>query len=209
MGVQQIASLIGANDGGPFAYQCAYTRGGVHHTLDDYNYVEIVDEDGTPLPLGQKGRIAITCLTKLAYPLIRYDIGDQGRLVPGLCECGRQGMRVEYLGRADATLRVGTLNLEISDFWTALKLYPLSELQVVARAGEKGESLLVRVETEKQELLNAGSELRATLLDALPKMNEALRAGKLVELVLEVVGPGGLPRQALSGKIKQIIDERL
>ena len=43
-------------------------------------FVEILDEKGTVLPYGKKGRIVITSLFNKAHPFIRYDIGDIGVL---------------------------------------------------------------------------------------------------------------------------------
>ncbi|GEQ84843.1 AMP-binding protein [Patiriisocius marinistellae] len=43
-------------------------------------FVEILDENNKPLPKGELGRIVITSLYNKAHPLIRYDIGDTGRL---------------------------------------------------------------------------------------------------------------------------------
>ncbi|CAM3342762.1 phenylacetate--CoA ligase family protein [Aequorivita lipolytica] len=41
-------------------------------------FVEILDEDGKPLPLGEEGRIIVTSLHNKAHPFIRYEIGDYG-----------------------------------------------------------------------------------------------------------------------------------
>jgi len=46
------------------------------------NFIEIVDEDGAPVPAGTEGNILITCLTNYAMPLLRYYIGDRGALLP-------------------------------------------------------------------------------------------------------------------------------
>lgn len=43
-------------------------------------FVEILDENGTVLPNGEKGRIVITSLYNKAHPFIRYDLGDIGTL---------------------------------------------------------------------------------------------------------------------------------
>jgi len=43
-------------------------------------YLEIVNEYGTPVPYGQRGRILLTDLNNLAMPFIRYDIGDIGSI---------------------------------------------------------------------------------------------------------------------------------
>ncbi len=45
-------------------------------------YMEIVDEQGNRVPDGVEGRILVTCLINYAMPLIRYDIGDIGKLAP-------------------------------------------------------------------------------------------------------------------------------
>lgn len=46
--------------------------------FDHTHYVEVVDEEGNPLPAGEEGEIAITLLTNYTMPLIRYRIGDMG-----------------------------------------------------------------------------------------------------------------------------------
>jgi len=43
-------------------------------------FVEILDDDNNPLPLGKEGRVVITSLYNQAHPFIRYDIGDIGVL---------------------------------------------------------------------------------------------------------------------------------
>lgn len=45
-------------------------------------FVEILDELGKPVPLGNSGRIVITSLYNKAHAMIRYDIGDIGVLGP-------------------------------------------------------------------------------------------------------------------------------
>ncbi|MEP5338916.1 MAG: phenylacetate--CoA ligase family protein [Algibacter sp.] len=47
---------------------------------NDDLFVEILDEDDTVLPYGEKGRIVITSLYNKAHPFIRYDLGDIGSL---------------------------------------------------------------------------------------------------------------------------------
>jgi phenylacetate-CoA ligase len=46
------------------------------------NFIEIVDEQGAPVPAGTEGNIVVTCLTNHAMPLVRYWIGDRGALLP-------------------------------------------------------------------------------------------------------------------------------
>lgn len=43
-------------------------------------FVEVLDEHGKAVPVGEEGRMVITSLYNKAHPFIRYDIGDTGAL---------------------------------------------------------------------------------------------------------------------------------
>lgn len=43
-------------------------------------FVEVLNDEGKPVPKGMEGRIVITSLYNKAHPFIRYDIGDTGIL---------------------------------------------------------------------------------------------------------------------------------
>jgi len=43
-------------------------------------FIEIVDDNNTPLPYGKLGRIIVTSLYNKAHPFIRYELGDLGIL---------------------------------------------------------------------------------------------------------------------------------
>jgi len=58
------------------------------HIMQDRVYVECVDENNSPLPIGSWGKLLITDLSNYAFPLIRYEIGDYGRLLNTKCSCG-------------------------------------------------------------------------------------------------------------------------
>ncbi len=45
-------------------------------------YIEIVDDEGNRVPDGVEGRILVTSLINYAMPLVRYEIGDIGKLSP-------------------------------------------------------------------------------------------------------------------------------
>ncbi|MBI5623576.1 MAG: hypothetical protein HY924_07350 [Elusimicrobia bacterium] len=207
LSVERIASVIGANDGGQIAYQCHAMRGSLHHAMDEFNYIEVVDEKGRRVPDGTAGRILITSLLKHAFPLIRYELGDAARLLPVPCPCGGTARVLEYLGRCDDTLCVGQLNVRYRDFEAALRRFAVSALQVAARNEAKGESLVVRIETSaKADGLSA--KLRASLLGSMPKLRERLSDGGLAGLAVEVHRPGSLARNTRSGKLMTLLDER-
>lgn len=43
-------------------------------------FIEIVDDNNTPLPYGELGRVIVTSLYNKAHPFIRYELGDVGIL---------------------------------------------------------------------------------------------------------------------------------
>ncbi len=63
--------------------ECAQHAG--YHLRNDY-FVEVLDDHGSAVPLGEYGRVVITSLIPAAMPLIRYDTGDTARFLR--CGCG-------------------------------------------------------------------------------------------------------------------------
>ncbi len=61
-----------------------------YHIFEDINYIEIVDDNGQPVPDGTVGNIVGTNLHNIGMPLIRYMQGDRGAIKAELCECGRK-----------------------------------------------------------------------------------------------------------------------
>jgi phenylacetate-coenzyme A ligase PaaK-like adenylate-forming protein len=68
-----------------FASQC---QEGAMHVSPDYGVLEIVDDDGKPVPVGTTGEIICTGLVNDAHVLIRYRLGDRGALSDAPCRCG-------------------------------------------------------------------------------------------------------------------------
>lgn len=207
LGAKTICSVIGANDGGAIAFQCEEMSGAVHHTIDDYNYIEIVDEKGERVPDGTQGRILITSLLKHAFPLIRYDIGDSGRIINKACSCGRTNRILEYMGRADDIITLGILNLKFQDIKSALKSFPLSEIQVAAKNNEKGEYIVIRTETS-EPMDDLKAKIHKKLLVSIPRLKQQLEAKCISKLEIEMRRPGLLKRHPRSGKVKTLLDER-
>jgi phenylacetate-CoA ligase len=73
------------------------------HVLEDLFHVEVL-RHGKPAAAGEVGRVVVTDLINGAMPLIRYDLGDAGRLHTGPCPCGRRTSRLEVLGRSQEVL---------------------------------------------------------------------------------------------------------
>ncbi len=69
------------------------------HLAPWVNYVEVVDENGTPLPPGSEGKIVVTYFENEVMPFIRYAIGDRGIISTEPCGCHRISSTVTFTGR--------------------------------------------------------------------------------------------------------------
>lgn len=79
-----------------------------HHQLHispDVGIIELLDENGKPVSLGQVGEIVATGLLNFAQPLIRYRTGDLALLSNQACPCGRSmPILQELVGRLEDTV---------------------------------------------------------------------------------------------------------
>ncbi len=67
---------------------CECTEGCGGHIHPELAIVEIVDENGLPVPDGEPGEVVVTPMGVEGMPLIRYRTGDVARLFGGQCKCG-------------------------------------------------------------------------------------------------------------------------
>lgn len=75
-----------------YAGECEAHQG--KHIAEDFGYVEIVGDDGQPVPDGQPGYIVGTSLHNTATPMIRYRTSDVSAFVVEPCPCGRPFRRL-------------------------------------------------------------------------------------------------------------------
>jgi len=84
-----VTDTYGCGEGIQVAAQCGETSG-AYHVFMPHVIVEVVDESGAPVPTGTPGTILLTRLDAGAMPLVRYRVGDMGRMQDGApCPCGR------------------------------------------------------------------------------------------------------------------------
>lgn len=81
-----VANGYGGRDSGFIAHACP--QGGAHITAEDI-IVEIVDEQGRPVPHCEPGEVVITHLYSTGFPFVRYKNGDVAVLDDRQCPCGR------------------------------------------------------------------------------------------------------------------------
>ncbi len=88
----RVCDHYGSREVGPLAWQ---HKNGDMYFPEFFAKLEVVDEDGKEVAVGERGRILVTTLHNFSMPLIRYDIGDTGIL----------GKSVERDGYPFATLK--------------------------------------------------------------------------------------------------------
>jgi len=82
-----VFSGYGAAEAMRLAWECEAHRG--LHVNADLVAVRVVDDEGRPLPPGERGEIVISNLVNRATVLLNYRLGDVVALSPSACPCGR------------------------------------------------------------------------------------------------------------------------
>lgn len=93
------------------AFECSEQTG--MHINEDNFIAETIDPDtGEVLPEGEQGEIVFTCITKEAFPLLRYRTRDIGILKREKCSCGRTLIKMmKPAGRSDDMLIIRGVNV--------------------------------------------------------------------------------------------------
>jgi len=107
MDIYGLTEIIGPG----VAFECSEQTG--MHINEDHFIAETIDPDtGEVLPEGSQGEIVFTCITKEAFPLIRYRTRDIGILTREKCSCGRTLVKMKKpMGRSDDMLIIRGVNV--------------------------------------------------------------------------------------------------
>ena len=191
--------------GGPgFSGEC-YLKNGLHIAEDQF-ISEVIDPDTLqPLPIGDKGELVITTLTKEAFPMLRYRTRDITWLMDEPCACGRTSMRMKKVqGRTDDMMVIRGVNVFPSQIESVImamhEIEPFYEIIVTTE--EYLDRIEVRVEFSDASLLddyNKLEQLRA-------KIRHNIKSVLNIDAKITLVTPGTLPR--FEGKAKRVIDKR-
>ena len=102
------------------SFECSEQAG--MHVNEDHFYPEIINPDtGEVLPDGSRGELVFTCLTKEAFPLLRYRTRDVCELTRKECPCGRTLIKMaKPMGRTDDMLIIRGVNVFPSQIETVL-----------------------------------------------------------------------------------------
>lgn len=185
------------------SFECSEQAG--MHINEDHFIAEVINpETGEVLSYGEKGELVFTCITKEAFPLLRYRTRDICILNAEKCKCGRTHIRMtKPLGRSDDMLIVKGVNVFPSQIETVLmnKGYP-ANYQIVVDRVKNSDTIEIRVEmTAEMFSDNVGEIARRE-----KELVSALKAMLGIYATVKLVNPKAIERS--EGKAVRIIDKR-
>lgn len=186
------------------SFECEEQKG--MHIQEDHFYAEIIDpETGEVLPEGEVGELVFTCLTKKAFPLIRYRTRDLCYLTREKCSCGRTHVRMHKpMGRSDDMMVVKGVNVFPSQIETVLiNLGYEDKYQIVVDRVGNSDTIEVQVELTAAMFENEGTDLVARREK---KIVSALKDMLGIKVEVKVVEPKTIARS--EGKAKRVVDKR-
>lgn len=185
------------------AYECSEQKG--MHVNEDHFIIEIVDPDTfEPVPEGTQGEIVFTCITKEAFPIIRYRTKDIGVITREKCSCGRTFVRMSKpMGRTDDMLIIRGVNVFPSQIETVLlKMgYAPNYLIEVDRVNNL-DTVVVNVEMNADNF----SDTVAHIAKAERALEDEIKIILGVAVDVKLVSPGSIERS--QGKAVRVIDHR-
>ena len=185
------------------AYECEAQTG--MHINEDHFIAEIIDPDtGEVLPEGSKGELVFTCITKEAFPLLRYRTRDICVLTRQACPCGRTHIKMcKPMGRSDDMLIIKGVNVFPSQIETVLLEQGYgANYQIIVDRVNHSDTLEVMVEMPPEKF--SGSLAKITAMEK--ALVEALKAMLGIYAKVRLVAPKTIARS--EGKAVRIVDKR-
>ena len=175
------------------------------HINEDHFIAEIINpQTGEVLPEGEKGELVFTCLTKEAFPLIRYRTRDICILTRKPCSCGRTHIRMtKPLGRSDDMMVVKGVNVFPSQIETVLLNmgYPANYEIIVDRV-KNNDTIEVNAEMTAEMM----EDTSVSVAQREKSIVTGLKSMLGIKVDVHVVPPKTIPRS--EGKAVRIIDKR-
>jgi phenylacetate-CoA ligase len=187
------------------AIECIEAQNGLH-IWEDHFIPEIINpETGEVLPLGEKGELVLTTITKEGIPMIRYRTRDITRLIPEVCICGRTHVRLERMsGRSDDMLIIRGVNVFPSQIESVLVGIDGVEPHyvLIVDRDENLDTLEVQVEVNEQTF----SDEIKVLQDLSARIRKEIKDLLGITCKVRLVEPKTIARS--EGKAKRVIDNR-
>lgn len=185
------------------AYECAEQTG--MHVNEDHFVIEVIDPDtGEVLPEGTQGELVFTCITKEAFPILRYRTRDIGVITRKPCSCGRTLVKMtKPRGRTDDMLIIRGVNVFPSQIETVLLEHGYSaNYQIVVDRFSNFDTIEVRVEIS--------GDIFSDTVKAIDKKEKelegALRTLLGIAAKVKLMEPNTIERSM--GKAVRVVDKR-
>ncbi len=185
------------------SFECSAQSG--MHINEDHFVAEIIDPDTEEvLPLGSKGELVFTCISKEAFPLLRYRTRDICVLNREQCTCGRTLLKMSKpMGRSDDMLIVRGVNVFPSQIETVLMSYGLSaNYQIIVDRINHSDTLEVWVEMNPDMFSDTVKQIENREKELMEKLKSMLGIAAKVTLK----APKSIARS--EGKAVRVIDKR-
>ena len=185
------------------SFECEEQTG--MHVNEDHFIPEIIDPDTEEvLPIGSKGELVFSCITKEGFPLLRYRTRDICVLSREKCSCGRTLIKMSKpMGRSDDMLIVKGVNVFPSQIETVLLeqgYHP--NYQIIVDRVNNSDTLEVQVEITPE--LFSDNLGKITTMEK--ELVAALKTMLGIYAKVTLVAPKTIARS--EGKAVRIIDKR-
>ena len=184
------------------SYECEAQAG--MHIAEDHFVPEIINpKTGEVLPEGEVGELVFSCITKKAFPLLRYRTRDLCYLTREACPCGRTHIRMHKpMGRSDDMMVVKGVNVWPSQIEAVLlkQGYDANYQIVVDRIGNN-DTIEVQVEMTPEM---AASDV--PVADREKKVVAGLKSMLGIKVDVKVIEPMTITRS--EGKAVRVVDKR-
>ncbi len=186
------------------AFECPEQTG--MHVNEDHFIVEIIDPDtGEVLPDGEEGEIVFTCITKEAFPLIRYRTRDISVLSHDQCSCGRTFVKMaKPRGRSDDMLIIRGVNVFPSQIESVLLDLGQTAPHYQLIVDRKNNTDTFEILVEMSE--NMFSDSVKGLEEQEHRIQAAVESTLGIGAKVTLVEPKSIARS--EGKAKRVIDKR-
>jgi phenylacetate-CoA ligase len=176
------------------------------HVWEDHFLPEIINPDsGEVLPFGEKGELVFTCITKEAFPLIRYRTRDISILYPEPCSCGRTHYRMNrVMGRTDDMLIIRGVNVFPSQIESVLLEIGETEPHYQLVVDREGNLDDLEIWVEVSERIFSDEVRKMEELEE--KVKREILSTLGISARIKLVEPKTIPRS--EGKAKRVIDRR-
>lgn len=185
------------------AFECSAQNG--MHVNEEHFIPEVINpKTGEVLPDGEKGELVFTCITKEAFPLLRYRTRDICILSHERCSCGRTHVKMtKPLGRSDDMLIVKGVNVFPSQIETVLinQGYP-ANYQILVDRVDNSDTIEVQVEMTPEMF----SDNVGVVAAREKELVNALKAMLGIAVKVSLVNPKTIARS--EGKAVRVIDKR-